>query len=320
MSIASQYEALRTGCTIAPVDWSSALVVADQDRERFLQGLTTCDVGAVGPGAGAYGFFCDVKGHILSDVVIRALKEHIWLELPSLTGELIEGHLQRYLVADRVTIERQTERAALLLAGQRAASVLEDLSDVSALLDARWGHSETEILGEPLAVALEHRFGVPAYSLWFESDRATALTALLEEAFGDHDVVPVSSEALELTRVDAGWPRFGSDFDVDNLPQETGVEEAVSFEKGCYLGQEVVARLHYRGQEARRVVALRGTPVSLPEVGSRVLLEGRETGRITSVARRPGGEEVFVLAMLQRRAFESGTEVELPDGQVLRVV
>ena len=130
----------------------------------------------------------------------------------------------------------------------------------------------------------------------------------------------MSEAVVESARVEQGLPRFGRDYDASHLPQETGIDAALDFDKGCYLGQEVVARLHYRGQVARRVSRVRATPGSRLEVGAELLYEGRAAGVVTSAA-PPGGEApVFALAMLQRRAFEPGTELQVVGGDRVTVV
>ena len=128
----------------------------------------------------------------------------------------------------------------------------------------------------------------------------------------------MGSEALEILRVEAGIPRFGRDFGPDNFPQETGADEAVSYTKGCYLGQEVVARIHYRGgvQKTLRGLVFEGTA---PAPGTPLLFEGREVGTVTTVVEsialgRPAG-----LAILHRRGAEPGTRLDLPEGSTAEV-
>jgi folate-binding protein YgfZ len=122
---------------------------------------------------------------------------------------------------------------------------------------------------------------------------------------------------LDALRIDAGIPWFGRDFGPDNFPQETGLEEqAVSYTKGCYLGQEVVARLHYRGQVSRQLRRLRleSVPEAHAVPGTELLFEGRPAGVLTSVAGPPWLGELVGLSILQRRAFEPGTRLEVVGG------
>jgi len=128
-------------------------------------------------------------------------------------------------------------------------------------------------------------------------------------------------EAREALRLETGMPVFGIDYGSDNLPQETGLEDSISYTKGCYLGQEVVARLHYRGQVARRLARLQSMAGEAPSPGTVLFLEGRPAGTVTSTARSPTAGSVLVLAMLQRRALEPGTQLQIEGGgSVVRVV
>jgi folate-binding protein YgfZ len=158
------------------------------------------------------------------------------------------------------------------------------------------------------------RMGAEAWALWVSASIIKPLSEQLLEIPG---VEPVGSEALEILRVEAGIPRFGIDFGPDNFPQETGAEEAVNYTKGCYLGQEVVARIHYRGgvQKTLRGLVFETAPVP----GTPLLFEGREVGAVTTVVEsvalgRPAG-----LAILHRRGAQPGIRLDLSDGGTAEV-
>jgi folate-binding protein YgfZ len=151
--------------------------------------------------------------------------------------------------------------------------------------------------------------GAPAWTVWSPEPLAEKLI----EAGGTR----VAFEELEILRTEAGIPRFGQDFGPDNFPQETGIEEAVSYTKGCYLGQEVVARIHYRGGVQN---VLRGLVFdSEPAPGAKVLHAGREAGRATTVVRSPVLGKTVGLGILHRRAAEPGTQVEVEGGGTAEV-
>jgi folate-binding protein YgfZ len=124
-------------------------------------------------------------------------------------------------------------------------------------------------------------------------------------------------EALEVLRAEAGIPRFGQDFGPENFPQETGIEEAVSYTKGCYLGQEIVARIHYRGgvQNLLRGLVFEGTE---PQPGAAILHDGREAGKATTVVHSPALERTVGLAILHRRV-QPGARVDVEGGGTAEV-
>ena len=155
--------------------------------------------------------------------------------------------------------------------------------------------------------------------MWAAEDSIPGVSQALHAASGSQVLSEVGETAIELLRVEEGTPRFGTDYGSDNLPQETGLADAVSYTKGCFLGQEVVARLHDRGQVARRISRLEVDAAKSPVVGTAVLLEDREAGQVTSAVQSPVSGQVTALAMLQRRATEPGTELSLEGGAAARV-
>jgi aminomethyltransferase len=303
----ADYRALASGCGWVVRTWSSRLLLTGADRIRFLNGMTTCDVAALAPGDGAYGFFTSAKGRILADAVVRAGDDSLELELPEEAASGIEQHLRRYVVADRVEIERPGDRVLVELAGPGAAALLERESGREP--PSGWGAARVELFGVPLMLAAGGRFGVDAYTAWIDPDDLERLLA----AVRGHTArpVPIGLAAWETVRVENGALLFGRDFGPDNLPQETGLEEAVSYTKGCYIGQEVVARLHYRGQPQRGPRGLAIAGETMPERGAEIRFEGRAAGRLTSVVRSPARGGPFGLALLHRRAAEAGSVVEI---------
>jgi folate-binding protein YgfZ len=293
------------------------LTLSGEDRLRLLNGLVTCEVKGLAVGRGVHGFFTDVKGHVLADVVVWAVVDGLRLEVPLSQRQAIAAHIARYVVADRVEIEPSDDQVALALAGPAAAEHLADLAGEEApkLPDSAWTHGQVTLADQPAWVTLESRVGQPTWTLWV----AAVAAAELRRELVDRDVREIGPQVLEAVRLAAGSPVFGIDYGSENLPQETGLDDAVSYTKGCYLGQEVVARLHYRGQVARRLARLRGADLEPPPPGTAVLLDGREVGSVTSAAASPDDGSTRMWAMLQRRALAVGTRVQV-DGREVEVV
>ena len=218
-------------------------------------------------------------------------------------------HLEKYIIADRVELKRVEDCLAVTLVGARVEELLAEVAPGVELPRAPWGHSEVGLLGRQLEITADHGWGLPAFTIWPATDEAPSLISELLAIDTGVGLGPVGHEAVEIVRLEAGIPRFGRDFDSENLPQETGLEAAVSFEKGCYLGQEVVARLHYRGQASRLMRGVVLDTDDLPPVGVSMLAEDREAGRLTSVGRSPQLDRVIGLSILQRRATEPGTRL-----------
>ena len=315
---AAESTALRSACGLMDRPWTSGVEMLGEDRCRFLGGYITCDVKSLEPGAGARGFITSVKGRVLADPVVLALDDRLWLELPPEKVEETSQHLAKYVIIDRVEIGPLDGQVALSLIGPRSAEVLD-----IELPEATWSHRAAELAGTEVRLIREPAFEVrgetiPAWTLWVAADRAqSCFEGLLASGVGG--VVPVGHRAFDSLRVEAGRPLYGVDFGDNNFPQETGLEEeTVSYTKGCYLGQEVVARIHYRGGVNRHLRGLIFDGDATDPIGRAVHVAGREAGTVTSAATLADGRRIG-LAILHKRA-EPDASVEIADAGTARVI
>lgn len=301
------------GCGLVDRSWTGRLELLGADRHRFLNAYVTCEVKGLAPGYGAYGFFTNPKGGILSDVVVTVHEDRLWLQLPVGQEGVISAHLQKYILADRVEVRQLEDMLPLTLLGPRAAEVLG-----CPLPEAgEWRHVRSKVHGTEVALQRTGRLGAEAWTLWVSASIAGPLMEHLLEISG---VVPAGFDALEVLRTEAGIARFGRDFGPENFPQETGAEDqSVSYTKGCYLGQEVVARIHYRGGVQKTLRGLDFGAGPAPEPGTALLFEGRESGAATTVVDSVSLGRPIGLGILHRRAAEPGTKLELPGGGVAEV-
>lgn len=303
--LAAEVRALREGAALVDRSWMDRLALGGEDRLRFLSGLVTCAVKELAPGEGTYGFFTSAQGRILADAVILALEKSLWLELPPGTGDTVAAHLAKYAVMDRVEVAPLEEWTPLAVAGARCEEVLAPLARLPA---EPWSHREAEVLGIGVRLVRRPLAGLPAFTLWAP---AGAARELAEGLLALEGLTAAGLEAVEALRVAAGIPAFGCDFGPDHFPQESGLEAAaVSYTKGCYLGQEVVARIHYRGGVNRLPRRLLFAGEAPPEPGIRLLLEGTEVGRLGSAALAPGTGRPVGIAVVHRRGAEPGTRLE----------
>jgi aminomethyltransferase len=306
---AGEAHALREGCGLLDRSEIARLEVIGADRQRFLNGLVTVDVPKLRAGTGVYGFVTGPKGQVLAEVVVHCLSDRLWLELPPGREGELRRHLQKYVVADRVEVLSLVEMLPLTLVGPECEAALSR-SGVAAP-DQPWGNARAELSGTEVELSRHERLGAPAVTVWAASAIAVDLAQWLVAELG---AVPVGDAAAEALRVEAGVACWGVDFGEDNLPQEMEIEGAVDYRKGCYLGQEVIARLHYRGQAPRLLRSLVLPPSPALRPGLEISFEGRAAGRLTSVTVASRGDRAVGLAVLQRRACEGGTRVELEGG------
>jgi folate-binding protein YgfZ len=315
MSVIDEYRSLREGCGLADRSDLGRLDILGADRHRFLNAYVTCEVKDLAPGEGAYGFVTTHQGRILSDLVVLAQADRLWLLLPPGQDEAVGKHLRKYILADRVEIRPLDDMQPVSLIGPRAMEALA-LGSAELPPPGDWRHVRAKVHGTEVALQRSGHLGAEAYTLWVSASIAEPLIeSLLESAF----VRPVGFEALEVLRAEAGLARFGQDYGAENFPQETGAEaSAVSYTKGCYLGQEVVARIHYRGgvQKSLRGLVFDGPP---PAPGASLLLDGREVGAATTIVDSIALGRPIGLGILHRRGAETGTRLEVAGGGAAEV-
>jgi tRNA-modifying protein YgfZ len=298
-----QYRALREE---AGYLWRrrAILLVKGPDAAEYLQGQLTNDVEGLDAGTGCYAALLDRKGHLVADMRVLRLESDggdIWLDLEPSAGEAVRKHLKTYSIGRDVQIEDAGELwrvASMIGPGAARLSGFEGLAPEHAQRDRDWEGTEV------LAVATD--LGV---DLIVRTAEAEALESLLRAA----GIAEVSAEAAEIVRVESGRPRFGLDVGPEQMPAEAGiVERAVDFEKGCYIGQEPVARLHYRGKPNRRLRGLRLSGSAA--TGERLSLGEKEVGALGSSVISPALGPI-ALAVVRREA-ETGARVSVGDGEV----
>ena len=276
-TLATDYRAITEACGLLDRSERGKLALTGADAKEFLQGQVSNDVEGLTPGAGCYAAFLTPKGKMLGDVRILRSDDELLLDTERVALQPLFNMIRRFSLGYQVELHKRTlERGMLSLLGPAAA----ELAGAGALPSNEHAHGLFEVPGAGvLARAIRTDLGV---DLLCDAADTSALGAALEDA----GAVAVSEQAAECLRIERGRPRYGIDLDETVIPQEAGLNErAVSFTKGCYVGQETVARLFYRGKPNRQ---LRGLRLSGPtQTGEELAYEGRTVGRVTSVATSP---------------------------------
>ncbi len=294
-----QYRALREEAGFLTRQ-RAALLVGGPDAAEYLQGQLTNDIEALEPEQGCYAALLDRKGHLTSDLrVLRLQSGEVRVDLEPVAAEVVLRHLRTYSVGREVEIENVTERWAIVsVIGPRSAELsgFEGLGPEHAQRFRQW--DGTDVLGAATDLGVD---------LIVKAEDA----ATLESALAAAGAVQVSDEAAEIVRVESGRPRFGLDMGSEHMPAEAGiVDRAVDFEKGCYIGQEPVARLHYRGKPNR---TLRGLRLSAPAAhGDPLLLGEKDVGAVGTACLSPAHGPI-ALAIVRREASE-GEQLTVGDG------
>lgn len=306
-----EWAAVRRHCGLIDGRWRALLRVTGCDRVDFLHGMLTADVRRLAAGAGAHAAHLTAQGRVVADMRVLVLADEIWLDVPAQRRKILRQAFERYLVADDVELVADDLVALLLsLEGPRspdvAAGVFARLpADVAPL-----SHVEVEAGGARFRVLAASHTGERGFLVFGRPDAAASLWQLCERA----GATPTGMEALDALRIEAGIPWCDRDMDESVLAPEVGLESAISFTKGCYIGQEVVERVAARGQVQRRLMRLGCDGPSIPAPGTRLMCDGVEVGTITSAAPSFVRGGAVALAFVRRAAWEPGTVVEVGSG------
>ena len=285
---------------------AAVLRVAGADRISFLHRLLTCDVKSLPVGGAAAGLFLTAKGKVVADFVLAVLPDRVELIAPIEGIQGLQQGLSKFVIADDVVIEQPAERSVLSALGPSAEQVLARM-----LLGHVPSHAafETDALGAPLLVVRRTRAGLPGVDLVTDRELARHIRHAALDAARDEGGGPLFGLGLEALRVENGVPALGAEFGAETLPQEAGLGALVSFTKGCFLGQEPVARLETQGHTNRGLAGL--LPESLPAPGDPVFAGGKEVGRVTSAVSSPTLGRPIALSLLRHEASAPGTAVEV---------
>jgi folate-binding protein YgfZ len=300
------YDRLRRDAGYVTLAGWTCLGATGADRATFLNNLCTNNVVRLRPGQGCEAFFTDVKGHILAHVLLlcRPAEILVWT-VPDQAAVLLQ-HLEKYLIREDVTLVDHSSSVELfVLAGEKRWNSLrrdysEELSGPLDNLDAAIGQVDA-------ILTRCDWFGPHAVVIQCPAESAPSVYAALEQ----RGAFACDPEALEVVRIESGTPFFGIDFDTRNLPQEVNRNEAaISFTKGCYLGQETVARIDAVGHVNRLLVPVRFDGSGLPHRGTPLLAAGKEVGQVTSAVWSPLRESPLGLALVRRGFHEAGTALD----------
>ncbi len=293
--------------------------VGGGDRVRWLNGMLTNDVAALAPAArrGCPALLLTPKGGIVADVHVVLHGETLWLDLEREALPGVLKRLQDHVIADDVVLaDRSATLARLGLEGPAAPAVLAAAAGQASDL-AAGDACELSIDGIRVGVAAFGWSGERAFQLFAPAAQEERLAVRLRAAGAPYGLVEGDAPALEVLRVEAGIPRLGRELGPDVLPPEARLESAVSYTKGCYTGQEIVARLRSRGQVNHLLVGLSLTGEPPPAPGTEVVAEEATVGAITSAALSPARGPI-ALAFLRRSHAVPGTAVRVA-GRAARV-
>lgn len=305
-----EYAALTNGAALIDLAPRSRVELTGPDRASFLHNLCTNDIKRLTPGAGCEAFLLNARGHVLAYVLVICRPESLVLETVPGEAAAIISHLDRYLIRERVELhDRGGAWREWLLAGPTAVDILRGLAGEppGVMLDGL----ECSLAGAPTTV-VKAPFTEPDGFLLITSNEAGAK---VEQALKQAGAVPCTEATLDVARIENGFPFYGRDMTDKNLPQEVARDQtAISFKKGCYLGQETVARIDALGHVNKVLCGLRFSGSRVPEPGLQVFAAGQSVGQVTSAVYSPRLSAPLAMAYVRRGSHQPGTILESDAG------
>lgn len=310
MSFQEEYEAVRGGTTAGLLDLSSRgrVEVSGTEAVMFLNGLISNDVKTLSDGAWMTAAFPDVKGRLIAFARVINRDGKFLLDTEAATRDAIYKTLERFTFAGDFHLRDLAEELALVsVQGTRASEIIAQVfGDEAAQTTggAAWLDAEKQT-----TIIRDTHTGEDGFDIFIKVEDASRVRQSLIDAGAQS----VSNETLELLRIEAGIPRYGADMNHETVVLETGLDEAVSYTKGCYIGQEIIARIHYRGHVARRLAGvLLDEAVEVP-AGSKVMHadDGKEIGRTMSATVSPRLNRAIALSHIRYAYLAAGTEAKV---------
>jgi folate-binding protein YgfZ len=301
----AEFAALRERCGVYDLGYRAKISLTGGDRVRWLNGMVTNNVRDLAPGQGVYAFLLNPQGHILGDLFAYHRGESIVVDTDRSQLEKMLATFDHYIIMDDVEVkDLSAEVTALGIGGPKAPEILASagfaVPEMSALQigSISWNGVDCTLVRTD---DTQH----PAYEIWL----APAAVRQLWEALVAAGATPVGAQALELQRIVTGVPRYGVDVRERDLPQETEQARALNFNKGCYVGQEIVERIRSRGAVHRMFTGFVADAVVEP--GSKVLAGEKQVGEITSTARvrMANADRIIALGYIRREVGTPGREV-----------
>ncbi|MBM3840816.1 MAG: aminomethyl transferase family protein [Verrucomicrobia bacterium] len=314
--VLAEYTAMREAAVVLDLSFRGRLCLTGADRQRFLHGQVTHDVNGLKAGEGCYAALVTAKGRIVSDLNLYLLADEILLDFEPGLVTKVKERLEKFIIADDAQVVDAAPHYGLLsVQGPKAAEVLRQARTEAELpvKQMTFRTAEHSDFGQIYLINCA-RLLTSGFDVFVPTEAMEAAAERLVAAAESVGGRPCGWQALEIARVEAGIPRFGVDMDESNLAPEAGIESrAISYSKGCYTGQEVIARIRTYGQVARALRRLRLADdlSQLPARGDKLFKDSKEVGYITSAVRSPGLKASLALGYVRKETNQAGTELSL---------
>jgi folate-binding protein YgfZ len=305
--MSSGYEALRHDAGLLDLSSRGRIIVRGRDRARLLHNVTSNEIKKMEPGSACYAFLLSPQGRIQADLYLLCFADYFLIDVEPELREKVLQHIKRYIIADQVELEDISESSTCI--GLEGPTTVDVLKRAGAELPASYAHTSWGAA----TIAGITATGQPGVRIYCGANEAAAIHEELLFA----DAQPASVEDARVVRIENGKPRYGEDIFDKTLPQETRQMHAISFTKGCYLGQEIVERIRAQGHVNKQLARLEIAGATPPPVGSKASSNGSDVGEITSAVHSLQSGGAAALAYLRTQFAASGTKVAVAEREAI---
>jgi len=310
-----EYLATREGVAVLNLSSAGKLEVSGENAAQFLNGLVTNEIKSLAPGSGVLAAFLNVHAKLIALCRIYQTGPHFLLELDAGNREKVFRNLSRFVPAGGFLVDDVSERLALIsLQGPRAAEMISSLTG-RAVSGQRYENGERLLASATVLVAAHPRCSPDGFDLFIARNDVSMAWREIIAVGASFGARPVGGDAFEIARIEFGIPKEPDDVNENHILLEAGFEDAISYTKGCYLGQEIIARIHWQGQPAKRLMGLKIEGAEVPAKGTALYAaDGKKVGEITSSAMSPKLKRIIALAYVHRYYLTPGTPLTLRHG------
>lgn len=310
-----EYRAAKENVAIFDTNWQAIFFLTGRDRTSYLHAISSQNIRDLPAGGGALALLLNPQGHILAELEVYALPEKLLALSNASFRERTLATLKKYIIGSQVAIDDQTDRmGSLAIEGPRAAEVVRELGAALAPLP-EMSMVESAIKGAPCYWLKRSHFGQSGAQLIIGRENLAGCWKELLRAVRALGGEPIGMLVLNALRLEAGVPWFPADFNDSMIPHEAAIETThISFNKGCYTGQEIVERVRSRGHVNRGRVQLKFSTEMPPSPGTKLRANGAEVGYVTSAAFSPAAGTAIGMGYVRREQFLPGSIVEFDQG------
>jgi folate-binding protein YgfZ len=312
----TEYSAARDSVALVDTNFRAFLNFSGPDAQRYVNAVLTSNIRDLKPGLGAVGLLLTPQGHILAEVKTLALDSALLAVSHAMVRERTFSTFDKFIIMDDVTLTDVTPSTGTLdLVGPRAAALISDVGGIKFADLPELAHREI-MLGSIPCRAVHYKWaGNPCAMLIAAGENLLPLWRELESRVREQGGTVAGMEAIDSLRLECGTPWFGRDYDDKNIPHEAGLEHShISYEKGCYTGQEIVERVRSRGHANRRLTSLQFLASEPPAAGTKLATSGEgaatEVGDVTSAAFSPLLQRPIGLGYVRREHAAVGTRLD----------